>query len=196
MIETEFMKLYEELGQLNEKWHTLEDYDARIWFSDSAVAFKNFMRNLPSSGFKGVRLCVAPDFYLVSNAEDLSHDAMEEVAEEALYLEVPDTERVTCGIPKCTDFELGNYEIAELTQAAQDYPDDDFYDEYRNYDVEKDYQGMLIADYGTFELSLYNFKSKTCPEYTPSYKYATYFEDSEIYRVLKPMLKRIYIYGN
>lgn len=195
MIETEFMKLYEELGQLNEKWHTLEDRDARIWFSDSAVAFKNFMRNLPSSGFKGVRLCVAPDFYLVANAEDLCHYAMEEAVKEELYLDIPKTEWATCGIPKCTDFDLGNYELAELIQDAQDSPDDDFYDEYRNYDTEKAYLGMLVADYGTFELNLYSFRSKTYPEYNSNYTHATYFEDSEIYRVLKPMLKRIYIYG-
>ena len=195
MIETDFMKLYEKLNTLNEKWYDIEAYGDRLWFSDSAVEFKNFMRNLPSSGLKGVRLCVAPDFYLVANAEDYNHDTMETTAEEELYLDVPITERTTCGIPRCTDFELGNFEIRELQQSAIENPDDPFYDKYRNYDAEKDYQGMLVADYGTFELSLYGFKSRECPEYKPTYQYATYFEDSETYRVLKPMLKRIYIYG-
>lgn len=195
MLETDFMKLYEQLGTLNEKWHDIEVYGDRLWFSDSAVEFKNFMRNLSTSSLKGVRLCVAPDFYLVANAEDYSHNVMETTAEEELYLEVPSTEKFTCGIPKCTDFELGNFELRELQQDAIENPDDDFYKKYIDYDVEKDYQGMLVADYGTFELSLYNFNSKEYPEFKSEYKYATYFEDSETYRVLKPLLKRIYIYG-
>ena len=42
MIKTEFMKLYEELEQLNEKWYNIESYNRRLWFSDSAIEFKNF----------------------------------------------------------------------------------------------------------------------------------------------------------
>jgi hypothetical protein len=120
---------------------------------------------------------------------------METTAEEELCLEVPDTERTTCGIPKCTDFELGNFELRELQQGAIENPDDDFYKKYIDYDVEKDYQGMLVADYGIFELALYSFKSREFPEYKPAYRYTTYFEDSGTYRVLRPLLKRIYIYG-
>jgi hypothetical protein len=202
MIETDFMKLYEKLNTLNEKWYNIEAHgnrlwfhSKRLWFSDSASEFKNFMQNLPSSGLKGVRLCIAPDFYLVANAEDYNHYDMLITAEEELYLEVPDTECTTCGIPKCVDFDLGNFELRELQQDALESPDDSFYDKYRNYNAEKEYQGMLVADYGIFELALYSFKSKECPEYKPTYQHATYFEDSETYRVLKPLLKRIYIYG-
>lgn len=196
MIETSFMKLYEELSQLNEKWHYIEDYDTRLWFSDSAIEFKNFMQNLPSSGLKGIRLCIAPDFYLAANAEDFNHDMMMEVAAYELYQEAStETEWLTCGIPKCVDFELGNYEIEEFKKIAIEEHDDDTYAEYLNYDAEKDYQGSLVADYGTFELTLYNFKSRACPEYESDRPNATYFEDSETYRVLKPLLKRIYIYG-
>lgn len=198
MIETDFMKLYEKLSQLQEKWHKVDtewDETYRIWFSDSAIQFKNFMQNLSSSGLKGIRLCIAPNFYLAANAEDLNHDMMEDLASENLYVTVPSTEKITCGVPRCTDFELGNFEIEQLKQAAEEYPDDEDYQQYLNYDAEADYQGTLVADYGTFELSLYNFNSKACPEYVSDRKYATYFEDSETYRVLKPLLKRIYIYG-
>lgn len=181
--------------RLNEKWQDVPGYNGRLWFSDSAVKFKNFMQNLPATGLKGIRLCVAPNFYLAAGAEHYNHDTMEMGAEDGLYLDVPRCERTTCGIPKCTDFELGNFEIQSLKQYAMDYPEDTEMAMYLNYDADKDYQGMLIADYGTFELSLYAFKSRTCPEYVPNYSRATYFEDSETYRVLKPMLKRLYIYG-
>ena len=74
-------------------------------------------------------------------------------------------------------------------------PDDESLQMYLNYDVEKEYKGNLIADYGTFELDLYLFNSKSYPGYKSKNPNAEYFEDSETYRVLKPMLKRIYIYG-
>ncbi len=195
MIETDFMKLYEKLNILNERWYNdTEIWGGRLWFSDSAIEFKNFMRNLPSSGLKGIRLCIAPDYYLAANAEDFQHDTMVEAARDILYITPPDNiEYTTCGIPKCVDFELGNFEIDLYNEYALE---DDTLDDYSDYDPEKEYQGMLVADYGTFELSLYSFKSKTCPEYKSDREHATYFEDSEIYRVLKPMLKRIYIYGN
>jgi hypothetical protein len=200
MVETDFMKLYERLNTvtdgLTEGWHRL-DY-GKLWYSDSEVQFRNFMKNLPNSGLKGVRLIVAPDCYLVADASELSHDEMIEAAENELYIDVSyHTEWSTCGVPKCTDYDLGNYEIADLIQSAKENPDDDFYDEYRNYDPAKTYQGELIADYGIFELHLYNFISRTVPEYTPKYSRASieYFEGSETHRVLKPLLKRIYIYG-
>lgn len=200
MIKTEFMELYEELDKLNttlnERWYNLPEYECRLWFSDSEVQFRNFMKNISSSGMKGVRLVVAPDFYLVANASDIDHFTMETAAAEELYLDVPNNlEKTTCGIPKCTDYELGNYEIEFLKQEAQENPDDEDLAMYLNYDSEKEYQGMLVADYGTFELSLYAFKSKTCPEYVPVSQDFDYYEDSETYRVLKPLLKRIYIYG-
>jgi hypothetical protein len=196
MIASEFMKLYEKLNTLNEKWYDMEDYGNRLWFSDSAVEFKNFMRNLPSSGLKGVRLCIAPDFYLAADAGEYQHDTMVETARDSLYIPIPDNiERTTCGIPKCTDFELGNFEIEQLRQDALDDPDDETLAMYLDYDAEQDYLGTLVADYGIFELSLYNFKSKECPEYISDRSSATYFEDSETYRVLKPLLKRIYVYG-
>jgi hypothetical protein len=196
MVESNFMKLYDKLSQLNEKWFNSEDYWGRIWFSDSAVQFKNFMMNLNTSGMKGIRLVVAPDFYLVANAADFNHDMMIEVAEEEFYLDVPETrELTTCGIPKCTDFELENYETAELKQEAEDNPEDEDLAKYLNYDPGNDYQGMLIADYDTFEIALYNFISKACPNYVSKNNKTKYFEDTETYRVLKPLLKRIYIYS-
>ncbi len=196
MIETDFMKLYEKLSTLNERWHRLEEYDGKLWYSDSEIQFRNFMKNLPSSGMKGVRLIVAPGLYLAANASDMAHDYMIDAAEEELFINVPDgAEWLTCGIPKCTDYDLGNYEMAELEQSALENPDDDFYAQYRNYDSAKEHMGELIADYGIFELHLYNFISRTCPEYKSKYGMADYFEDSETYRVLKPLLKRIYIYG-
>ena len=198
MVNTEFIKLYEELGQLNEKWYEIESYNRRLWFSDSAIEFKNFMKNIGDSGLKGVRLIVAPGFYLVTTAEDFSHDAMIDLAEHELFLEVPPEsklEQTTCGIPKCTDFELGNYEVAERRQLALDYPDEEDFAEYLEYDPEQEYQGRLVADYGTFELALYWFKSREYPDHLSERQYATYFEDSETYRALKPLLKRIYIYG-
>jgi hypothetical protein len=197
MIETDFMKLYEELSNLNEKWYDdAEIWGGRLWFSDSAIEFKNFMRNLSSSGIKGVRLCIAPDYYLAANAEDFQHDTMIEAARDALYIPAPNNiEYTTCGIPRCTDFELGNLEIERYKQYALDDSDDEALTKYLNYDAAKDYIGTLVADYGTFELSLYNFKSKACPEYVSDREHAAYFEDSETYRVLKPLLKRIYIYG-
>ena len=196
MIKTDFMSLYEELSQLNEKWYNIEGYNERLWYSDSEFSFRNFMRNISTSGLKGVRLIIAPDFYLAANAEDFDHMMMCEVAEEELGIEVTDdVESTTCGIPKCTDFELANYEIKDLKQAAMEDQDDESLQKYLNYDAEKDYKGNLIADYGTFELDLYQFNSKSYPSYKSKNVNAKYFEDSEIYRVLKPMLKRIYIYG-
>jgi hypothetical protein len=154
------------------------------------------MRNISTSGLKGVRLVIAPDFYLVANAEDLDHSMMCDAAEEELGIDVlANVEFTTCGVPKCTDFELANYEIEELKQAAMEDPDDESLQQYLNYDADKDYQGNLIADYGTFELNLYQFNSKSYPSYKSKRTNAKYFEDSETYRVLKPMLKRIYIYG-
>ena len=198
MIKTEFMKLYEELEQLNEKWYDIEGYGRRLWFSDSAIEFKNFMKNIDALGLKGVRLTVAPGFYLVGMAEDFNHETMLEIAEHELALEAPPSykiEQTTCGIPKCTDFELGNFEVADRKQFALDFPDDEYAAEYLDYDANQEYQGRLVADYGTFELALYWFKSREYPDHLPERQYATYFEDSETYRVLKPMLKRIYIYG-
>ena len=46
MIKTEFMKIYEELEQLNEKWYDIKGYGRRLWFSNSAIEFKNFMKNI------------------------------------------------------------------------------------------------------------------------------------------------------
>ena len=196
MSRTDFISLYEELSQLNEKWYNLENYDGRLWYSDSEFRFRDFMRNISTSGLKGVRLVIAPDLYLVANAEEFDHTMMCEVAEEELGIEVPDdVESTTCGIPKCTDFELANYEINDLKQAAMEDPDDESLQKYLNYDADKDYKGNLIADYGTFELDLYQFNSKNYPSYKSKIINAKYFEDSETYRVLKPMLKRIYIYG-
>lgn len=192
----DFINLYEELSQLNEKWYNSEEYNGRLWYSDSEFSFRDFMRNISTSGLKGVRLVIAPDFYLVANAEEFDHMMMCEVAEEELGIEVPaDVELTTCGIPKCIDFEMANYEIENLKQAAMEDPDDESLQKYLNYDAEKDYKGNLIADYGTFELDLYQFNSKSCPGYKSAKFNAKYFEDSETYRVLKPMLKRIYIYG-
>lgn len=196
MIKTDFMSLYEELSQLNEKWYNSEEYSGRLWYSDSEFRFRYFMRNISTSGLKGVRLVIAPDFYLIANAEEFDHFTMCLLAEEELGIDVPDdVESTTCGIPKCTDFELANYEIKNLEQAAMEDPDDESLQKYLNYDAEKDYKGSLIADYGTFELVLYQFNSKSYPDYKSKIINAKYFEDSEIYRVLKPMLKRIYIYG-
>lgn len=196
MFKTDFMSLYEELSQLNEKWYSLEGYNERLWYSDSEFSFRDFMRNISTSGLKGVRLIIAPDFYLAANAEGFDHFTMCLLAKEELGIEAPDdVESTTCGIPKCTDFELANYEIKGLKQAAMEDPDDESLQKYLNYDAEKDYKGNLIADYGTFELDLYQFNSKSYPSYKSKNINAKYFEDSEIYRVLKPMLKRIYIYG-
>lgn len=193
--DSDFIKLYEELSQLNEKWYNLED-SGRLWYSDSEFQFKDFMRNLPKSGLKGVRLIIAPDFYLAANAEDFDHVMMCNTAEDELGIKIPaDIESTTCGVPKCTDFEIANYEIEELKWMAMEDPEDESIQKYLNYDADKEYQGSLIADYGTFELNLYQFKSKSYPNYDSGNPNAEYFEDSETYRVLKPMLKRIYIYG-
>ena len=77
----DFIKLYEELSQLNEKWYNLENYDGRLWYSDSEFSFRDFMRNISTSGLKGVRLVIAPDLYLVANAEEFDHTTMCELAE-------------------------------------------------------------------------------------------------------------------
>ena len=217
MIKSDFLKLYEELNQLNEvkvdtqksidfvdnknklheKWYDIDLWDRRIWYSDSPIEFKNFMANIHNTGLKGVRLCIAPGFYLVANAMDFNHDTMLEIAKEELYLETPaSVEMFTCGIPKCVDFDAVNFEIKDLARAAEDNPDDSFYDIYRNYDANKQYQGNLIANYGTFELDLDQFKTKAIPEYKPKNGLKNiYFEDSETYAVLKPLFKKVYIYG-
>ena len=192
----DFISLYEELSQLNEKWYNSEEYSGRLWYSDSEFRFRDCMRNIAKSGLKGVRLVIATDLYLAANAEESDHEIMCDAAKEELGIVIPaNVEFTTCGIPKCTDFEMANYEIEDLKQAAMEDPDDRFFQMYLNYDAEKDYKGNLIADYGTFELDLYLFNSKSYPGYKSKNPNAEYFEDSETYRVLKPMLKRIYIYG-
>ena len=102
------------ITKLNEKWYNIDAWGSgRLWFSDSAIEFKNFMRNLSASGLKGIRLCIGKDFYLAANAEDYGHDTMLELAEDELYVEPPRVECSTCGVPKCTDFELLNYNYIE-----------------------------------------------------------------------------------
>jgi hypothetical protein len=156
------------------------------------------MKNLPASGLKAVRLVVAPDFYLVANAEDMQHGTMCDCAAYDLDLELPsdaEIEYSACGVPKCTDFEMGNLENEYLRQAALENPDDEELQQYLNYDIESDYKGTLVADCGDFELDLYYYKSKAYPSCNPDVIDSIYFEDSELYRVLKPLIKRIYVYG-
>jgi hypothetical protein len=197
MVETDFMKLYEKLNNINENWYSTDRDFKRVWVSDSAIEFKNFMRNLSSTGIKGVRLCVAPDLYMVAKADDFNHYDIVNIAEEEFGIKVPaNIEQTSCGIPKCYDFESGNFEIARLKQAASEEHADTSLAKYLAYDPTADYIGVAIADYGTFELSLRTFRTRDYPDYVPTYyPDAPYFEDSETYRVLKPLLKRIYIYG-
>ncbi len=197
----DFMSVYEKLNKLDltEKWYRSESkhFHGNLWYSESPIQFLNFLRNLPNTNLKGVRLVVAPDLYLAANAEELNHYMMCSIAKEELFLEVPaEVENTTCGVPKCTDFELANFEIEELKQMYLDDPSG-FEDlsKYANYDAKKEYQGYLIADYGIFELNISLFKSKAYPEYKSHNSNATFFEDSETYKVLKPLFKRIYIYG-
>ena len=55
-------------------------------------------------------------------------------------------------------------------------------------------RGRLIANCGTFEVSLYNFKSDQVPESLKSEraKYAQVLESSETWKAIKPLCKKLY----
>ena len=148
-MDTDFIKLYEKLSSLNnntyitEKWESLSG-GKRIWFSSSEVAFRKFMQaRKEDKSIKGLRLLIAPGFYLIGRASDYTHDTLLEAAEAELFLDAPnELESLTCGIPKCLDFELDNCEITSSDYDAAGY-----------------YHEELIAKKGIYE-NLYQYQFK------------------------------------
>ena len=112
-------KLNENL--LNEKWYQSDDYNKKLWWSDSYVQFKNFLLNATSEpGSKAFRLVVGEDTYAAANGLDLNHDMMADILKNELYVSVG-KEWYTLGIPTVFDFDLNNFELKDV--AFRDYKD-------------------------------------------------------------------------
>jgi hypothetical protein len=185
LIKTDFDKVYNELSKLNEKWYTGDDPSfEHVWFSTSISEARQFIESLVNNNtVKGVRANIAPNSYAFAKALDLNHDSIDDVLDN-LFIEHADwdnCEHITIGIPKCVDFETDNFECS-------DFIDDDF-------NALESYEGILVADCGNFEISLYSFKSKQFPKYNAKRPFK-YFEGSETEKLFKPFIKKLYIYSS
>jgi hypothetical protein len=181
----EYSAAQENSSVLAEKWYIGDPTRERVWYSDSISQFRNFLINLPNTDLKGIRICVAPDAYLAARASDLGHFQILDFMQYGIYDayeddDIPDIgsssrfEMASCGIPKAEDFSLDNFEV-------------------QRYEFEDEVKDRLVADCGTFEVLLYQFKTDKVPDYVSEYKNAKVLESSEIWRVIKPLTKRLYV---
>jgi len=171
-MDKEFLKLYEELSKLNEKWYTGEYPDDKVWYSTSVYEFRNFIQNIVNEGkIKGLRLWISSGHYLVARAADLDHSRMRDILYEITGIDMPGECRgLIIGIPKIEDFEFDNFEIPDL---LEDDPDYDIYAEYCN---------KVIMDCGDFEVYLVGCKNET--EY----------KGTAIEEAFRPFIKGYYIH--
>lgn len=74
----DFFETWNKLNALNEKWITGEDPSfERLWVSESAVEFKNFIRSSAErKNPAGYRLIVQDGLYAAANPYDINHDQM------------------------------------------------------------------------------------------------------------------------
>ena len=171
---------------LTEKWYSVENHHSRLWFSDSISEFRSFLKNISNTSIRGLRLCVAPNCYLAANASSFNHDMMIAAAKD-LYLVSGNRsfEKLVCGCPTYAHFDSVNY--------GYDIAEDESIGEIKEY-TEGDYTNLLCADCGTVEILLYNYTSSKFPEYiNPWDSNATLLESSEIWKVIQPICKNLYI---
>jgi hypothetical protein len=88
---------------------------------------------------------------------------------------------------------FNDYYADQLRAADTSYDYKDFRSIFQE-DATSDIRGRLVANCGTFEVSLYNFKSEQVPESLKAEraKYAKTLESSETWEVLKPLCKKLY----
>lgn len=203
-------------SSLTEKW---EVFDAnwgpvKLWHSDSVSEFRSFLQNAGNTGIKGLRLMVKDGFYAAANAAELIHDNMLDIAKDN-YLIISgrraDFEWSSCGYPNMKACDEANIEnsFSEEEDFDYDFDRDREYLDYKGQDVVNPEDGeyfwtsdgkyhALRADCGNFEVSLWAFYSKQFPEFrygcdpTHPREYRC-FEDSELYFVLKPLIKKLYM---
>jgi hypothetical protein len=220
---SEEFKLYETMWdniKLNEKWETFDsDYGpAKIWHSTSASEFRSFLRNAPSMGIKGLRLIIGDGIYLAARASDFNHENIVDIATDNYLIDNNDKlEWLTCGFPKCSDFDEDNFECNGSSEMDPDFSaewDAQVEAEYaavkgQKYTVIDPETGeakefvrdgkrhILIADCGTFEVELYNFYSKEFLAYKNGdggrKTNFQLFETSNTYFALKPLIKKLYM---
>ena len=171
---------------LCEKWYTVENHHSRLWFSDSIFEFRSFLKNISNTNIKGLRLCIAPNNYLAASASSFNHDMMIDAA-RSLYLidKTISFEKLVCGCPTYAHFDSVNY--------GYDIEEGESIEELKEY-TEGDYTGLLCADCGTVEILLYNYTSSKFPDYVnPWDSSAKSLESSEIWKVIQPICKNLYI---
>jgi hypothetical protein len=88
---------------------------------------------------------------------------------------------------------FNDYYADQLRAADTSYDYKDFRSIFQE-DATSDIRGRLVANCGTFEVSLYNFKSEQVPESLKAEraKYAKTLESSETWEVLKTLCKKLY----
>lgn len=202
---------------LTEKWEVFDTSwgPAKIWYSTSTSEFRSFLQNAGNAGIKGLRLMVKDGFYAAANAAELVHDNILEIAKDNYLITSArraDFEWSSCGYP---DMEACYNANIENSFAEEDEEFDNF-----DYDIDREYleyEGqdiigedgeyfwtsdgkyhVLQADCGNFEISLWMFYSKQFPEFrygcNPNYpREHRCFENSELYFVLKPLIKKLYM---
>ena len=203
-------------SNLNEKWEVFDsEYGpVKIWYSDSASEFRSFLQNAGKTGIKGLRLMVKGGFYAAANAADLTHDDILYIAKNNYLITSTnrkDFEWSACGYPNMEAFYNANIEnrfADEDTDFDGDFDIKREYLEYAGQDIISEYgeylwtsdgkYHALQADCGNFEVSLWMFYSQQFPEFrcgcNPNnpLEYRC-FEDSELYFVLKPLIKKLYM---
>lgn len=130
---------------------------------------------------------------MAASAQDLNHDGIRDMASD-LYLEGKENlvEFCTCGFPKIENFDEDNFEIYEIDE----FNEDEFDEETGELIVKEPHQvDFLIADCGFFEIDLYNYRSSAFPDFKHPYRTkppALIFEESELYKAVKPFFKKVY----
>jgi hypothetical protein len=203
---------------LYEKWEILDARwgPTKLWHSNSVFELRTFLQNVHTTGVKGLRFSFNDGLYLVANGMDLTHDNMVQLAKDAYIADKNDKfEWSTAGIPNHEAFSEDNVENTYFADEDGEWLDeynDEFADEYtlakgsavidqETGEVIWVHDGkhhVLIADCGTFEVSLYNFYSKQFPEfkygdYPKYYSVKRLFEDSVTYKALQPLIKKLYM---
>lgn len=123
------------------------------------------------------------------DANDLEFSSME-VSED--YLEDEDeTEDEISDEQRFNDYYTDHLRAADT---SYDYKDIKDFRSVVQEDFTSDIRGCMIANCGTFEVSLYNFKSEQVAETLKSEraKHAKTLESSETWKVLKPLCKNLY----
>lgn len=220
----EEFKLWENLWEsdklLAEKWETFDsDWGPeKLWYSTSVSEFRAFLQNAANAGIKGLRLSITDGVYLAARASDLNHDTIVDIATDNYLIDGTEAfEWSTCGFPKLNDFNNDNFEGTDWDEDdlawAKEYDEQEATEyaalsgkEYNVIDPEtgESYTFVrdgkshtLVADCGTFEVSLYNFYSKEFLAYKNgdgiSKSNLHLFETSETYYALKPLIKKLYM---